>query len=75
MRDNIFPGLNKILKSFQMLKLYFKLFKCHDNQKDVEKFLTGINLRKVEGDKFGVEIKKIHTLSQNSVKCNFSQIL
>ena len=59
MRDNIFPGLNKILKKFPNAEAVFQAFKCHDNQKDVEQFLTCINLRKVEDDKFGAEIKKL----------------
>ena len=56
--------LMKILK-FPNAEAAFQAFKCHDNQKDVEKFLTCVNPRKAKGD--NTLMQKLDFLFKNSI--------
>ena len=59
-----FPWTNEDLK-FPNAEAAFQAFKCHDNQKDVEKFLTCVNPRKAKGD--NTLMQKLDFLFKNSI--------
>ena len=59
-----FPWTKEDLK-FPNAEAAFQAFKCHDNQKDVEKFLTCVNPRKAKGD--NTLMQKLDFLFKNSI--------